>query len=102
MMQQVPDNGYSILLSHTPDKAPWAAEAGVDFQLSGHTHGGQIRIPFFGAPVLRSGLGRKYSSGLFDFNGTQLYINRGIGTVLMPLRLFCRPEITVFEISAAR
>jgi predicted MPP superfamily phosphohydrolase len=97
LMQFVPENEFSLLLAHTPDKIEWAAPAGVDLQLSGHNHGGQIRIPFFGAPIVRSALGRKYAQGLFDFGETQLYVNRGIGTVLLPLRFFCRPEITVFD-----
>ncbi len=98
LMQSVPEDDYAILLSHTPDVINWAEAAAVDLQLSGHTHGGQIQAPFFGALLVRTALGRKYAEGLFQFGRTTLYINRGIGTALAPLRLLCRPEITIFEL----
>jgi len=101
LMQFVPKNDFSILLAHTPDMIKWAAPAGVDLQLSGHTHGGQVRLPIIGAPIVRSALGRKYAAGLFHFGATTLYVNRGIGTVMLPLRVFCRPEITVFTLKSA-
>lgn len=100
VMQFIPLDEFSILLAHTPDKIKWAEPAGVDLQISGHTHGGQIQAPFFGAPIVRSALGRKFAEGLFNFGKTTLYVNRGIGTVMLPLRFFCRPEITVFELRA--
>ncbi len=98
LMRAIPDGDYTILLAHTPDYIHWAEAAGVDLQLSGHTHGGQIQAPLFGALLVRTALGRKYAEGRFQFGRTTLYVNRGIGTVLAPLRLFCRPEITVFEL----
>lgn len=100
LMQEVPEETYSILLAHSPDMITWAAPAGVDLQLSGHTHGGQIQIPFFGPLIVRTALGRKVAEGLHQFDKTTLYVNRGIGTVLLPLRLACRPEITMIKVKS--
>ena len=90
-----------ILMCHAPDyvdelrKHP-AGEA-VSFVLSGHTHGGQIRLPIYGPLWMPPG-GRKYVQGLFKFGNMQLYVNRGIGSVGLPLRFDCRPEITLFTL----
>jgi hypothetical protein len=62
--------------------------------LSGHSHGGQIRLPLIGALVLPP-LGRKYVEGTFQLGRMQLYVNRGIGTIGVPFRFDCPPEITV-------
>lgn len=88
-----------LLLAHEPDFADEVAlHGGVDLMLSGHTHGGQIRLPFVGATVLPR-LGRKYIQGIFSFpNGLQLYVNRGIGTMRVPVRLRCRPELAVITL----
>jgi hypothetical protein len=61
--------------------------------LSGHSHGGQIRLPFIG-PLILPPLGKKYPLGLYRFGHMQLYVNRGIGTVGLPFRLNCPSEIT--------
>jgi predicted MPP superfamily phosphohydrolase len=65
----------------------------MDLMLSGHSHGGQIRLPFIG-PLILPPLGKKYTEGLYRFGRMQLYVNRGIGTVGLPLRLNCPAEIT--------
>ncbi len=65
--------------------------------LSGHTHGGQVRLPFVGPLWLPPG-GRKYVEGLFQLGTTQLYVSRGIGSVGAPVRFNCRPEITLFTL----
>jgi hypothetical protein len=65
--------------------------------VSGHTHGGQVRLPFVGALDLPPG-GKKYVQGLFRLGSMQLYVNRGIGTVGVPFRFQCPPEITVFTL----
>ncbi len=98
LMQGIPDSAFSILLAHTPDMVLTAEAAQVDLQLSGHTHGGQVRIPGWGPPLVQTKLGRAFTQGLFQFGDTQLYVNRGLGTVMLPLRLFCRPEIAVFRL----
>lgn len=91
-----------ILLAHEPDFADRVVRhGGVDLMLSGHTHGGQVRLPFFGAMYVPP-LGRKYIEGLFHLeNGLQLYVNRGIGTVGVPFRFDCRPELTLITLRSA-
>ena len=89
-----------ILLAHEPDYVDTVVQhGGVDLMLSGHTHGGQIRIPFM-KPHFLPHLGKKYVEGHFQIGPTQLYVNRGIGTVMLPMRIRCRPEITVHTLSA--
>jgi predicted MPP superfamily phosphohydrolase len=68
--------------------------------LSGHSHGGQVRLPVIGALKVPEG-GRKYVQGIFRLGQMQLYVNRGIGTVGVPFRLNCPPEITVFTLRQA-
>jgi uncharacterized protein len=89
-----------ILLVHEPDILPKVARYGADLMLSGHTHGGQIRIPFL-PPIHLPPLGRRYVHGLFRMGDTQLYVNRGVGTVAVPMRFNCPPEITEITLSAA-
>ncbi|HEX4757500.1 MAG TPA: metallophosphoesterase [Terracidiphilus sp.] len=92
-----------VLLCHAPDYADQLlthlAGQAVDLMLSGHSHGGQIRLPLIGALVLPS-LGRKYVEGNFQFGRMQLYVNRGIGTIGVPFRFDCPPEITVHTLRA--
>jgi len=92
-----------VLLCHAPDYADTllAQPAGqaVSLMLSGHTHGGQVRLPLlppFGLPRL----GKKYVEGSFRFGRLQLYVNRGLGTVVLPLRFDCPPEITLHTLRA--
>ncbi len=86
-----------ILMAHEPDYADQVIGSGVDLMLSGHTHGGQVRIPFM-APVSLPPLGQKYVEGLFSIAGLQLYVTRGIGTVTAPFRFRCPPELTVITL----
>jgi len=90
-----------VLMCHAPDYADdlMTSMAGraVGLILSGHTHGGQVRLPFLEGLALPP-LGRKYVQGWFRFGATQLYVNRGIGTVGVPFRLACPPEITVITL----
>lgn len=82
-----------FLMAHEPDLADgFAADGRVALQLSGHSHGGQVRFPGFGSPFCPP-LGRKYDLGLYRVKNTWLYTNRGIG-VTVPIRLNCPPEIT--------
>lgn len=83
-----------ILLAHEPDLADrFVADGRVSLQLSGHTHGGQVRLPGIGALVLPR-FGKKYDLGLYRVGDTWLYTNRGLGVVGPPIRFNCRPEIT--------
>ena len=86
-------DGPTVALSHNPDTAPELAERGADLVLCGHTHGGQVRIPFLGPPILPVEL-REYSAGPYDLGATRLYVNRGVGW-LRRVRLFVRPEVTL-------
>jgi len=90
----IPQESAVVLLAHEPDFADEAAASHrVGLQLSGHTHGGQVRIPGWGAPVL-PWLGEKYDMGLYDVDGMALYVNRGVGMIPPYVRFNCRPEIT--------
>jgi len=89
-----------ILLAHEPDVADRVANEYpfVDLQLSGHSHGGQVRL--FGAEPVLPTLGRKYPMGLYQVGQMALYTTRGIGLVQPPMRLFCLPEISVLTLKS--
>jgi predicted MPP superfamily phosphohydrolase len=92
---------FTILLYHTPDLAPEASAAGVDLMLSGHTHGGQVRIPGLGAIYASSLYGKRFEAGRYLIDRMILYVSRGIGMEGMGaprVRFLCPPEITVWEI----
>lgn len=92
---------FTLLLYHTPDLAPDAAELGVDLQFSGHTHGGQVRLPFYGAIFTASLYGKALEVGLRHVNGLTLYVTRGIGMEgagAPRVRFLCPPEIILWEI----
>ena len=92
------DGESVILLAHEPDVLPLVATHNVDLMLSGHTHGGQVRFPFLPAMFLPE-LGQHYIEGLYRLGPTQLYVNRGVGTVNLPFRLNCPPEITLITLA---
>ena len=86
-----------ILLSHNPDSVDTEFRTPLSLVLSGHTHGGQVVIPFLGPPVLPV-RNKNYSSGLICTAKTQLFISRGIGWAIYPVRFNCYPEIAVLEL----
>jgi hypothetical protein len=96
-LRKVPPGEATILLAHEPDYADYVARYPVDLQLSGHTHGGQIRLPFL-RPLYLPELAKKYIWGLYKIGGLALYTNPGLGTVGVPLRLNCPPEITLLTL----
>lgn len=100
-MRSVPGRDPKILLCHNPLGIHLAAEHGIDLVLSGHTHGGQVRLPIVGSLYGRSKLGERFVEGWNRLNGTQIYISRGIGKVLVPLRLGCPPEIACLRLRRA-
>ena len=98
VLDVLPDESAAILLVHEPDYADFSAATGrFDLQLSGHTHGGQVVLPFLGPPILPTH-GRKYPSGLYQTRGMYHYTNRGIGMIDPAIRFNCRPEITIFNL----
>jgi hypothetical protein len=100
-MQGVPEGAPVVLLMHEPDVADiYSQDPRISLQLSGHTHGGQIRIPGIGA-LVHPHLGKKYDFGLYNVNGMWLYTNRGIGCISEPIRLNCPPEISEFTLARA-
>jgi predicted MPP superfamily phosphohydrolase len=95
---------FTILLYHTPDLAPEAAEAGIDLQLSGHTHGGQVRLPLYGALYAASLYGKRYEMGRRTEGGLTLYVTRGVGLEgagAPRVRVLCPPEVVLWEIDGA-
>jgi predicted MPP superfamily phosphohydrolase len=107
-LADTPPDSPVILIYHTPDLAPEAAAAGVDLQLSGHTHGGQIRLPFYGALLTSSIYRKRFEMGEYHLprNGRDpmtLYVSRGIGTeggAAPRARFLCRPEITLWTLTS--
>jgi len=98
-MAGIPAAMFKLLLMHAPDFADQAAAAGIHLQLSGHSHGGQIRVPFLGALKTPPG-GRKYVQGLYSVGERKMpiYVNRGIGMTQLPVRVLCPPELTVLTL----
>jgi uncharacterized protein len=88
-----PEGAFRLCLSHTPDNLGWARRNGVDLMLSGHVHGGQVRVPPFGSILVPSVYGRRYDCGTFDEAPTLLHVSRGLSGE-HPLRYGCRPEVT--------
>jgi predicted MPP superfamily phosphohydrolase len=101
-LEAVPPGATTVLLAHEPDFADTAARHAIALQLSGHSHGGQVRLPFLGAPVLPF-LGQRYPIGLQRVPGsdTLVYTNRGIGMVSPAVRFNCRPEVAILRLVAA-
>ena len=95
-------NTFNIILCHTPDLVEYVDGLNLDLYLCGHTHGGQVALPGYGALVTMSAFGKKYESGMHQYKDIQIYTNRGIGMEgsMGPtrIRFGAPPEITVFEI----
>jgi hypothetical protein len=89
----------NILLSHNPDTFDRAVELGIDLSLAGHTHGGQAALEFISPEIAPSRLVTPYVAGWFHQPGGQLYVNRGIGTIFIPIRIGAPPEITIYTLS---
>lgn len=101
LMAQVPQEGYSLLLYHTPDIVAAAAKEDVNLYLAGHTHGGQVRLPFYGAIITASEFGKKYEQGRYTVGSTTLYVSRGLGMEgrgAPRVRFMCPPEIVVVNL----
>lgn len=95
------DDNYKILLSHRPEYFELYFEAGMDLVLSGHAHGGQIRLPFVGGVIApHQGFFPEYDGGLYIKEETNMIVSRGIGNSLFPLRFNNRPEVVLIELQA--
>lgn len=104
-LRGVDKNIPRILLTHHPDYSESLPDKErIDLVIAGHTHGGQVRIPIVDyAPIVPSRYGRKYSGGLVSLNrteGTRVYVSRGLGTAILPIRFNCQPEITLITLAA--
>ena len=91
----------SLLLSHQPRVFDLAETQNISLIMSGHTHGGQIRIPFIGPPARYTTDDLRYVCGLYRRGGTQLYVSRGTGVIGLPVRFGVRPEIAVLRLRRA-
>lgn len=99
LLQAAPDDALTLLLYHTPDLMPVAAQLGVRIYLCGHTHGGQLRLPFYGALATSSRWGKKYEMGLYRAGDTTLYVSRGLGMEGLGApraRFLAAPEIVLW------
>ncbi len=95
-MRGISDRTPTVLLSHNPAIIEDAAHMGISLVLSGHTHGGQIRLPFLGCVYGHSEEHMRFKVGRDSLRSTQIYVSRGIGTVVLPIRYGCPPEIPHF------
>ncbi len=96
----VPENAPMLLMSHNPVGAELAADRAC-IVFSGHTHGGQVRMPIFTKRELRRIGAKHYRAGWYTVGEARLYVNRGLGQVGIPLRFGCRPEVSIFKLVAA-
>jgi hypothetical protein len=99
-LASIPHGAYAVALFHSP--ALFDQVAGrVPLALAGHTHGGQVRPPFLRPFWLPSGSGR-YLEGWYEAGGSRLYVSRGIGTSVLPVRFLCRPELAILTVGRER
>lgn len=100
-LKNVNEELFTILLAHEPDFADTTVNFPVDVQLSGHSHGGQVRLPFIGH-LYTPTYAEKYIQGKYRFNQDKLllYVNKGIGTTRLPFRFFCQPEIHSYTLKS--
>jgi predicted MPP superfamily phosphohydrolase len=97
--QGVPQADCKILLAHNPDSADTPFNTRVSLMLCGHTHGGQVVLPFIG-PLVLNVKNRRYASGFVIGERTRLFISKGVGTASAPIRINCYPEIAVLQLTS--
>jgi uncharacterized protein len=95
------DSAATILFTHNPDIFPDVPST-VTLTIAGHTHGGQVSLPFYGPPVVPSRYGKRYAAGHIVENGKHLYVGTGVGTSILPVRFRVPPELLILDLSAAR
>ena len=104
LLRQAPSGMPTVLLYHSPELMPQASAYGLDLYLCGHTHGGQVRLPGYGALITSSQLGREFVMGHYRRGQTNLYVSRGVGLEGLSaprVRFLAPPEITLFKLHAA-
>jgi len=95
----VPDTAFALVLTHAPEAFEELAQRpAARLILAGHTHGGQVRLPFIGAVRVPSRYGTRFARGLFKLGDTFFYVNAGMGMSHLPIRFLCRPELTVLTL----
>lgn len=92
---------FNLVLMHNPSLFDRWTLPGNHLILAGHTHGGQVNLPFIGPPILPSNSLRKYAQGLFQRGDSYMYVSRGVGVIYPPIRFNCRPEIAIFHLHSA-
>lgn len=97
-LEGAPEDGFTILLSHEPDLITELSMESVDWVLSGHSHGGQVRLPFLTEKILPPG-SQQFFKGWYIWEQADLFVSSGIGTTQLPVRLGNIPEICVFELT---
>jgi predicted MPP superfamily phosphohydrolase len=102
MLSAIPKGALTVLLFHSPDLVQSLPPGKVDLYCAGHTHGGQVALPFYGALITFSKFGKKYESGLSHYGDTLIYVSRGIGMEGGPVprvRFCSRPEVTAIDLA---
>jgi uncharacterized protein len=96
----VPDDGSAaVLITHNPDIFP-EIPARIDLTIAGHTHGGQVRLPLLGSPIVPSRYGQRFASGHILENGRRLFVATGVGTSILPVRFRVPPSIPVLRLTS--
>jgi predicted MPP superfamily phosphohydrolase len=101
LFTQVQPDDYTVLLYHKPDLAYTAQDLGINLYLTGHTHGGQFRLPFYGAVITDARFGKTFEMGRYDLENTIMYVSRGLGmagTMAPRVRFLCPPEVVVIDL----
>jgi predicted MPP superfamily phosphohydrolase len=92
----------AIVLEHCPDNVTSVVASGhASLVLTGHTHGGQVRLPVWGDRLTTALEGSPFVRGLYEVDGVPLYVSQGLGMSVLPVRFFCPPEVTVFTLSGS-
>jgi len=103
LVRRAPPDSLRIVIGHSPDfLMDLAGAVRIDLALAGHTHGGQVVLPWVGAPFTKSRLGPRYASGLNDYKGVPIHVSAGIGMergTAPQIRFLCPPEISVLEVA---
>jgi predicted MPP superfamily phosphohydrolase len=94
----VAPDAFNLLLSHNPDVFPVAEKQGFQLTVSGHTHGGQLNLELLGKNLNVVDLVTPFTKGAYHINGSSLYVNSGLGTIGVPVRLGSPPEITLITL----